>query len=232
MSNFNESAEAEISGPFGRRVPKDRGDRDSARHSTGKAAIAQTNTGIADVDASENPPSENPEGMELGGPDNRPTKFEPLPIHGDLLVMANRLGAEHGRVVAGSNSCCIVVCGPDSGPGRFVEHSVAEIADRFARCLRSYDSIHRFGRDRIVICLPHLKSSDAASVLLRLRNLVTKAPFFLPNGGSALITVTLGGAMMDVSTPVHETINRADRAKDLSRVGGDNRVLMWGADMF
>lgn len=232
MSNFRESVEVEISGPFGRRAPKDRGDRDIARYSTGKAAIAQTDTETADAAVSENSPFENPQEMELGGPDNRPAKFEPLPIHSDLRVMANRLAAEHGRVVAGTNSCCIVVCGPDSGPGRFVEHSVAEIAHRFSRCLRSYDSVHRFGRDRIVICLPHLKPNDAANVLLRLRNLVTKAPFILPNGGSALITVTLGGAMMDVSAPVHETINRADRAKDLSRLGGDNRVLMWGPDMF
>lgn len=171
-------------------------------------------------------------GVELGGPANRTVDQAPLPVNKDLLVLATRLAAEQARVAAGSNSCCVAVCAPDSSFGRFVGHSVAEIADRFSRCLRSYDSVHHFGRDRIIICLPHLKSADAASVLLRLRQLVTRAPFILPNGSTALITATLGGVMMDASTPVHETINRADRAKDMSLVSGDNRVLMWSPDMF
>ncbi|MBE9556974.1 MAG: diguanylate cyclase [Proteobacteria bacterium] len=171
-------------------------------------------------------------GVKLGGPANRRVDQAPLPVNKDLLVLATRLAAEQARVAADSNSCCVAVCAPDSSFGRFVGHSVAEIADRFSRCLRSYDSVHHFGRDRIVICLPHLKSADAASVLLRLRQLVTRAPFILPNGSTALITATLGGVMIDASTPVHETINRADMAKDMSLVSGDNRVLMWAPDMF
>jgi hypothetical protein len=170
--------------------------------------------------------------VELGGPANRKGDQAPLPVNKDLLVLATRLSAEQARVATGSNSCCLAVCAPDSGFGRFVGHSVAEIADRFSRCLRSYDSVHHFGRDRIIICLPHLKSADAAGILLRLRELVTRAPFFLPNGSGALITATLGGVMMDASTPVHETINRADRARDMSLLSGDNRVLMWSSDMF
>ena len=168
----------------------------------------------------------------LGGPENRKTGDQPLPILVDLMEMAQRLTAEQARVASGANPCCLAVCSPDPGPGRFVEHSVAEIADRFSRCLRSYDSIYRFGRDRVVICMPHLKKSDAPAVLLRMRNLITKAPFGLPNGASALITVTAGGAMMEPSVPVHETLNRADRAMELSRIGGDNRILMWSHDMF
>lgn len=227
LNKISETAEAEISGPFGRRVLKNNGDSGFTRQSVGKVAKGQAYAGVVEAAA-----GENLQDVKLGGPDNRPDKFEPLPIHSDLLVMARHLIAEQGRVAEGKNSCCVAVCSPDSGPGRFVEHSIAEIADRFAHCLRSYDSVYRFGRDRLVICLPHLIPGDAASVLLRLRNLVTKAPFHLPNGGTALITVTLGGAMMDESTPVHETINRADRAKDLSRLSGENRVLMWSPDMF
>lgn len=170
--------------------------------------------------------------VELGGPETRTFGGGPIPINCDLMVLASRLAAEQARVASGTNGCCIAVCAPDSGPGRFVEHSVAEIAGRFAHSLRSYDSIHRFGRERIVICLPFLKQGDAPSVLLRLRNQITKAPFLLPNGAAALITVTVGGAMLEPGVPVHETINRADRAKDLSRLAGDNRVLMWSPDMF
>ena len=170
--------------------------------------------------------------VKLGGPGNRQIDQAPLPINKDLLVLATRLAAEQERVAEGANSCCVAVCAPDSGFGQFVGHSVEEIARRFSRCLRSYDSVHHFGRDRIILCLPHLKPGEAARVLLRLRELVTRAPFHLPNGSGALITATLGGVMMDAATPVHETINRADRARDMSLLNGGNRVLMWSPDMF
>jgi hypothetical protein len=230
MGKFREAAETEKYGAFGGYGLAGGSDGGLTRFSLNEDPVAQT--GATNVGSPDESADKKLEGVELGGPDNRKDDPAPLPVNEDLLVMATRLSAEQARVAAGSNSCCIAVCAPDSSSGRFVEHSVAEIADRFSRCLRSYDSVHHFGRDRIVICLPHLKSADAAGLLLRLREQVTRFPFFLPNGSSALITATLGGVMMDASTPVHETINRADRAKDMSRLSGENRVLMWSPDMF
>ncbi len=230
MGKFSKSAEMENNGAFGGFTLIRENDRELARFSSTEGPVVQTGAagaGLVHASADKELP-----GVELGGPANRKGDQAPLPVNKDLLVLATRLSAEQARVAAGSNSCCIAVCAPDSGFGRFVGHSVAEIADRFSRCLRSYDSVHHFGRDRIIICLPHLKSADAAGILLRLRELVTRAPFFLPNGSGALITATLGGVMMDASTPVHETINRADRARDMSLLSGDNRVLMWSPDMF
>lgn len=230
MGKFREAAETENHGSFGGYALAGGSDRGLTWFSLIEDPVAQTDA--TNVGPNEESADKELRGVELGGPNNRNEDLDPLPVNNDLLVMATRLSAEQARVSAGSNSCCLAVCAPDPGFGRFVEHSVVEIADRFSRCLRSYDSIHRFGRDRIVICLPHLESADAAGLLLRLRKLVTRASFSLPNGSSALITATLGGAMMDASTPVHETINRADRAKDMSRLNGDNRVLMWSPDMF
>ena len=230
MGKLREAVETEKNGSFGGYGPAGGSDGGLARFSLNGDPVAQT--GAANAGSTDESADGERQGVELGGPDNRKDDLAPLPVNNDLLVMATRLSAEQARVAAGSNSCCIAVCAPDPSFGRFVEHSVAEIADRFSRCLRSYDSVHHFGRDRIVICLPHLKSTDAAGLLLRLRELVTRYPFFLPNGTSALITATLGGVMMDASTSVHETINRADRAKDMSRLSGDNRVLMWSPDMF
>lgn len=230
MGEFREATKTGKIGLFGGHALAGGSDGGHARFSLSKDPVAQT--GSTNVRATDESAGEKLQEVELGGPGNRSTDQGPLPVHNDLLVIATRLAAEQARVADGSNSCCIAVCAPDTVSGRFVEHSVAEIADRFSRCLRSYDSVHRFGRDRIIICLPHLKPAEAAGVLLRLRNLVTKAPFSLPNGSASLITVTLGGAMMDASTPVHETLNRADRAKDMSRLSGDNRVLMWSSDIF
>ncbi|MBE9555089.1 MAG: diguanylate cyclase [Proteobacteria bacterium] len=230
MGKLREAAETEKNGSFGGYGLAGGSDGGLARFSLNEDSVAQT--GATSIGTTDESADRELQGVELGGPDNRKDDLAPLPVNNDLLVMATRLAAEQARVAAGANSCCLAVCAPDSNSGRFVEHSVAEIADRFSRCLRSYDSVHHFGRDRIVICLPHLKSAEAPSVLLRMRELVTRYPFFLPNGSSALITATLGGVMMDASTPVHETINRADRAKDMSRLSGNNRVLMWSPDMF
>ena len=230
MGKFREAAKTGGNGLFGGHALAGGSDRGLTRISLSNDPVAQT--GATNVGATDESAGRKLKGVELGGPSNRNNDQGPLPVHNDLLVIATRLAAEQARVTAGSNSCCIAVCAPDTGFGRFVEHSVAEIAERFSRCLRSYDSVHRFGRDRVIICLPHLKSAEAAGVLLRLRNLVTRAPFALPNGSCTLITVTLGGAMMDASAPMHETLNRADRAKDMSRLSGDNRVLMWSPDMF
>ena len=230
MGKFRKAAEMENNGSFGGFTLVRGNDREPARLSSTEGPVVQAaaaNVGSVYESADKELP-----GVELGGPGNRKGDQAPVPVNKDLLVLATRLSAEQARVAADSNSCCIAVCAPDSGFGRFVGHSVAEMADRFSRCLRSYDSVHHFGRDRIIICLPHLKSADAAGILLRLRELVTQAPFFLPNGSGALITATLGGVMMDASTPVHETINRADRARDMSLLSGDNRVLMWSPDIF
>jgi hypothetical protein len=204
MGKFREAAETEKNGSFGGYGLNGGSDGGIARFSLNEDPVAHT--GATNIGSTDESADKNFQGVELGGPDDRKDDLAPLPVTEDLLVMATRLSAEQARVAAGANS--------------------------FSRCLRSYDSVHHFGRDRIVICLPHLKSADAAGLLLRLRELVTRYPFFLPNGSSALITATLGGVMMDASTSVHETINRADRAKDMSRLSGGNRVLMWSPDMF
>jgi hypothetical protein len=207
MGKFREAAETEKNGSFGGYGLNGGSDGGLARFSLNEDPVAHT--GATNIGSTDESADKNFQGVELGGPDDRKDDLAPLPVTEDLLVMATRLSAEQARVAAGANSCCLAVCAPDSSSGRFV-----------------------FGRDRIVICLPHLKSADAAGLLLRLRELVTRYPFFLPNGSSALITATLGGVMMDASTSVHETINRADRAKDMSRLSGGNRVLMWSPDMF
>lgn len=195
----------------------------SELQNTAKAAASGPFGGAAPQEA---------EAVELGGPENRRTTLGPLPVNTDLMDMASRLAAEQARVASGANNCCIAVCSPDPGMGRYVEYSVGEIAARFARCLRSYDSIHLFGRDRVVLCMPHIKPVDAASVLGRLKAIVCTRPFQLPDGRLDLITASLGGAMMEPRLPVHEAINRADRAMEAGRLNGPNQILLWSPGMF
>lgn len=172
------------------------------------------------------------DGSELGSPAKRKTAGGPLPVVKDIVALAGRLSAEHERVVAGANTCCVVVCKPDLVSGWSIEEIVRDIADRFAISLRDYDSIFLYGRDKIIVCMPHIKQSDARSLLGRLRDLATERPIPMPTGTTTLITVSVGGVMMDRFTKVQETIDRAERAMEMARIAGGNRIGMWTPDMF
>lgn len=167
----------------------------------------------------------------LGGPGTRPMTVEPLPVVKDIVELAGRLTAEHQRVKSGENSCCVALCHPDLVSGWPIEELVANIAERFSHKLRSYDSIFLYGRDKILLCLPHVKTVDVRTLLGRLRDIATERAIPMPTGTLTLVSVSVGGVMMDPRTQVQETIDRADRAMDMARVAGGNRVCLWSPDM-
>lgn len=169
---------------------------------------------------------------DLGAPGERKIGGGPLPVVKDIVALAGRLSAERERVLTGANPCCVAVCKPDLVSGWSIEEIVRDIADRFANSLRAYDSIFLYGRDKIIVCMPHIKQGDARLLLGRLRDLATERPIPMPTGTTTLITVSVGGVMMDRFTKVQETIDRAERAMDLARVAGGNRVGLWTADMY
>jgi GGDEF domain-containing protein len=143
--------------------------------------------------------------------------------------MLIRLAQEHRRILDGG-SCCIVFCAADEVAGLTPELVLAEAADRFARVLRAHDAIFRYGEDRLLLCLPHIKSADGSRVMARLRRLVCDRPVSLPGGGTASISVTLGGAMMNRVDMVEETAARAERSLKSGRGVGGNCVCMWAPE--
>ncbi len=155
----------------------------------------------------------------------------PLPVVRDLVVMVARLSSERERVIAGQNGCCIVLCTPDQIPGFTMEQSVQTIAERFAGSLRGYDSIFRYGRNKILICLPFVAPREAESVMGRLREIAIGVPIHMPGQRFVTARVSLGGAMMS-TIDVQDTINRADRALEQGRMVGGSTVCMWTPDMF
>ena len=168
----------------------------------------------------------------LGGPGERSMTGGPLPVVKDIVALAGRLAAEHERVVTGDNTCCVAVCKPDLVSGWSIEEIVRDIADRFANNLRPYDAIFLYGRDKIIVCMPHIKQGDTRLLLGRLRDLATEEPIPMPTGTTTLISVSVGGVMMDRFTRVQETIDRADKAMDMARIAGGNRIGVWTPDMF
>ncbi len=153
----------------------------------------------------------------------------PLPIVDNLVEMVQWIEKARKKVTENAADCCLVVVAPKPIDGVAMEPTIAEIANRFAIGLRSYDMIFRHGRDKLILALPHVKPEDAATVLARLGTMVSRLPFRMPDGAEWSVAVALGGVMMDKS-PVQETINRADRAMDLARLSGDN-VAMWSPEL-
>lgn len=151
----------------------------------------------------------------------------PVPLVNDVAAMLVRLAHEYRRILSGG-SCCVVLCAADDIPGISPEDALVEAAERFAKVLRADDAIFRFGEDKLLLCLPHIKSSDGSRVMARLRQRVCDRPVSVPGGGEAPISVTLGGAMMDRSDMVEETAARAERSLRSGRGAGGNCVCMWG----
>lgn len=168
-----------------------------------------------------------PAGFEFG---ERREMSGPLPIIDNIVEMVQWLENARIKITESNADCCIAVCAPNPIEGAALELSVAEIAERFAASLRSYDKIFRHGREKLVIALPHVKPEEATTVLQRLRDIVERMPFKMPGNGLDLsITVSLGAALMDGS-PVQELINRADKAMEAGRISG-NRNCIWSPDL-
>lgn len=53
----------------------------------------------------------------------------------------------------------------------------------------------------------------------------------MPNGTMTLTTISVGGVMMNPATQTQETIDRADRAMELARNSGGNKIAIWSPDM-
>lgn len=154
----------------------------------------------------------------------------PLPIVDSLVDTVQWLENARQKVAEGTANCCLVVCAPNPIDGAAMELTVAEIGNRFANSLRSYDAIFRHGRDKFLIALPHVKPADAMAVLDRLKGIIGNTPFKMPdNGLDIFVSVSLGGIMMD-SNPVQELINRADKAMEAGRISR-NYICMWTPDL-
>lgn len=179
------------------------------------------------ADAKANANANAPAGFDFG---ERREMDGPLPITDNIVEMVQWLENARLKVAEGNSDCCVAVCAPNPIDGAALELSVGEIADRFAVSLRSYDRIFRHGREKLLLCLPHVKSDDASAVLQRLHDIVERMPFKMPGNGLDLaVTVSLGGVLMDGSA-VQELINRADRAMEAGRLSG-NRTCIWSPDL-
>lgn len=149
----------------------------------------------------------------------------PVPVVTDRNEMLVRLVQERARIMKGG-SCCIAVCAPDDNDRLPQALALRISAERFAHAMRAHDGIFHYGADKLLLCLPHIKSSDAAGVMGRLRKLVCAKPVVLEHSESVMLSVTLSGAMMNRFDFVEDTVAQAERALRSNLSAGGNRVCM------
>lgn len=163
--------------------------------------------------------------MVPSGAVERPRGVGPVPVVDDVNAMLVRLAQEHRRVLNGG-FCCLVICQPDENDRIPRALGLKECALRFAETMRSYDGIFHYGDHKLLLCMPHVLSKEAAGAMARLRKLVCARPVTLANGEKSILTVTLSGAMMNRFSFVEDTVLQAERAIHSTLSAGGNRVCM------
>ncbi|HSM32092.1 MAG TPA: DUF484 family protein [Woeseiaceae bacterium] len=111
-----------------------------------------------------------------------------------------------------------------------------ELAQRVDAEVRSSDVAARFGGEEFVILLPRTSSVEGRHVAERIRDAVTAAPFGLPDGGHAAVTVSIGIAEFqpgagrsDLKSLGEALIARADAALYDAKAAGRDRVVVEAA---
>ncbi len=111
-----------------------------------------------------------------------------------------------------------------------------ELAQRIDAEVRASDVAARFGGEEFVILLPGTTCADGQYLAERIRNAVSAAPFGLPGGGHAAVTVSIGIAEFDpgagnsdLKSLGEALIARADVALYAAKAAGRDRVVVEAA---
>ncbi|MBJ7274991.1 diguanylate cyclase [Marinobacter salarius] len=96
-----------------------------------------------------------------------------------------------------------------------------------AGCVRSVDSVGRFGGEEFVILLPEMDRREALETAERLRRLVSDAPQPLGNGSTVALTISIGVSVFPDHGESADTLcAAADRAMYQAKADGRNRVVL------
>lgn len=99
------------------------------------------------------------------------------------------------------------------------------ISERIQSCLRSSDTLCRFGGEEFVLIFPNLPREFSMDVFDRLRSAIADKPFLIEEHVIE-VTISIGGCIFDFDMPTKDTLTLADKALYQAKGQGRNAVVM------
>jgi diguanylate cyclase (GGDEF)-like protein len=149
------------------------------------------------------------------------------------LALDEAIVLEHARIVRGARAAGLFIVDLDNFKlandlhGHDVGDAVlVETVTRLRRGLRDTDLVARWGGDELIVLAPDMGSAEALeSFGERIRRIVGDEPFRLRDGDHLAVTVSVGGTLLDGSTPPDVVLKRADVAVYRAKQSRDASVV-------
>jgi diguanylate cyclase len=148
--------------------------------------------------------------------------------------MLQRLAEELNRMLRSGQPSCLCMMDLDHFKavnddyghvaGDRVLQSATEVAKR---CLRTYDSIFRYGGEEFLFCLPNISVDVATTAMDRVRAELEESLVVLGDGTEVHVTASFGVTPFLPDISLEENIETADRALFCAKAQGRNRVCRW-----
>lgn len=141
----------------------------------------------------------------------------------------------HGLSRQPGRQCCIALMELDDVRGIDAAHvdssgamALVKAVNIVAAHLRLSDKVFRYDASRFLIRLSGTDLASGKTVIMRVREAVTRGLTSVGAGGPALpMTASFGIAMLDPDVDALESIDRADQALTLAKAAGRNRMITW-----
>lgn len=160
--------------------------------------------------------------------------LDPLTGVHNRRSMMTELDRERQRALRTGKALCLCLCDIDhfkdvnDRHGHLVGDSVLlAIAGRLIANLRPYDSIYRFGGEEFLLAFAETDPGQAAAIAERLRIAVCAKDVVVDAAVALPVTASFGLCMVEASTTLETTIQRADAALYRAKRDGRNRVALW-----
>ena len=156
-----------------------------------------------------------------------------IPNRGTILEAVNR---ERARQIRDGGSFGVILADLDHFKAVNDTHGhlagdivLKEAACRMRACVRSYDSVGRYGGEEFLIVVPTGDGNSTAAVAERVRQAISEKPV-MTESGPISVTASLGIAV-SIDRDVKEVLRSADEALYCAKARGRNRVERFDASM-
>lgn len=156
-----------------------------------------------------------------------------IPNRGTILEAVNR---ERARQIRDGGSFGVILADLDHFKAVNDNHGhlagdivLKEAACRMRACVRSYDSVGRYGGEEFLIVVPTGDGNSTAAVAERVREAISEKPV-MTESGPISVTASLGIAV-SIDRDVKEVLRSADEALYCAKARGRNRVERFDASM-